>query len=163
MRTQNNVEVEKITFKYPTLKSKKKKKNYNAEAFFFHQNYFYIFTKTHQKKGGKTILFRVPNIIGEHEAEFISEYTFCEGSSCKITAADISKDGKKVLLLNHKSIFVLTNFTENNFFSGTIEEKLFGHSSQKEGICFVNNNTLFITDEYSMYTKGNLYGLSLKN
>ena len=160
--TQNKVEVAKITFEYPKLKGSKKKKNYNAEAFFFYENYFYVFTKTSKKKGGKTLLFKVPNIIGKHEAEFVSEYIFCKDSSCKITAADISKDGKRVVLLSHKSVFELTSFNSENFFNGDLKEHPLEHSSQKEGICFKKDNTLFITDEYSMSTKGNLYTFSIK-
>ncbi len=99
---------------------KKKKVSYDAEAFFYHKNYFYIFTKSRARKNlGKTLLFKVPNTKGKHIAEFVSEYSFCNSINCRITAADISVDGKTVVLLNHKAVFVLTNFKSDDFFSGT--------------------------------------------
>ena len=158
----DSVEVEKISFEYPK-NHKKKKVSYDAEAFFYHEDYFYIFTKSRAKKDlGKTLLFKVPNTKGKHIAEFVSEYSFCNSTDCRITAADISVDGKNVVLLNHKAIFMLTNFKMDNFFSGEIKEMPLGHSSQKEGVCFKGENTLLITDEYSMHTKGNLYSFSIK-
>ena len=163
LSNKKKVEVEKITFEYPKLKGEKKR-SFDAEGFFYYQDYFYVFTKSRQKKKlGKTILFRIPNKKGKHDAEFIAEYNFCNKETCRITSADISKDGSKVILLNHKKVIVLTNFTNDNFFSGNIEEIPLGHSSQKEGVCFLNENSVFITDEYSMYTKGNLYQFTLKN
>ena len=158
----DKVEVAKISFEYP--KSKKNKTvSYDVEAFFYHQNYFYIFTKSSAKKNfEKTILFKVPNMVGKHVAEFVSEYSFCNSMHCRITAADISKDGKKVVLLNHQAVFVLTNFKEDDFFSGQLQEPPLEHRSQKEGVCFKDDYTLFITDEYSMSTKGNLYTFSIK-
>ena len=94
---------------------------------------------------------------------FISEYSFCNDIDCRITGADISNDGKKVVLLSHKSVIELSGFTNDDFFSGTIKELPLGHISQKEGICFKDGTTVFITDEYSRYTKGNLYSFRLKN
>ena len=153
------VSVKKITFSYPKLKGKKKKVSYDAEGFFYLEGFFYVFTKSRKKKHlGKTLLFKVPNTPGNHEASFVSEYTF---TNSRITAADISKDKKKVVLLSHKSVFVITKFKSDNFYSGNIKEQSLSHSSQKEGICFKDDNTLFITDEYSMYTKGNLYSFNV--
>jgi len=157
----DEVGVEKISFEYPRL-AEKKKVSFDAEGFFYHQNYFYIFTKSRQKKKlGRTLLFKVPNKKGKHISEFISEYSFCNSIDCRITGADISRDGKKIVLLSHQAVFVLTDFIGDDFFSGKLKEFPFGHTSQKEGVCFKDKNTLFITDEYSMHTKGNLYLLAI--
>ena len=160
--TTDKVEVDKISFEYPKL-SGKKKVSFDAEGFFYHQDYFYIFTKSRAKKNlGRTLLFKVPNKIGKHVAEFVSEYSFCNSTDCRITAADISSDGKNVVLLNHENVFMLTNFIGDDFFSGVLKKIPFEHTSQKEGVCFKDDNTLFITDEYSISTKGNLYAFSIK-
>lgn len=157
-----NVDVEKIDFEYPKVDSKKKN-SFDAEAFFYHQNYFYIFTKSRQKKDfGKTMLFKVPNKKGKHIAEFISDYEFCNSIDCRITSADISKNGNKIVLLNHTSVFVLINFNNDDFFSGEIKEFPLEHNSQKEGVSFKDENTLFITDEKAHITGGNLYSLKIK-
>jgi hypothetical protein len=157
-----NVAVENIDFEYPKT-SDNKKISFDAEAFFYHQNYFYIFTKSRKKKDfGKTQLFKVPNKKGKHIAEFISEYNFCNDIDCRITSADISENGKQVALLNHASVFVITNFKGDDFFSGNLKEIPLEHTSQKEGICFKDDNTLFITDERVQKIGGNLYGLKIK-
>lgn len=157
------VAVEKINFEYPKLKGEKKT-SFDAEAFFYHQNYFYIFTKSRKKKSlGKTLLFKIPNKKGKHVAEFISEFEFCNDVNCRITSADISSDGKRIVLLNHTSVFVLTGFKNDDFFSGKMNETSLNHTSQKEGICFKDNNTLLITDEFSKYSKGNLYSFLINN
>ena len=157
--SKNKVEVEKIKFKYPKLK---KKVSLDAEAFFYHQNAFYIFTKSRKKKKlGKTLLFKIPNKQGKHVAELISEFEFCNTVDCRITGADISSDGKKAVLINHTSVFVLTDFMKDDFFSGQVKEYPLDHVSQKEGICFKDNTNLFITDEYSMYARGNLYSFKI--
>ena len=56
----------------------------------------------------------------------------------------------------------MRNFTSDDFFSGKQKEFPLEHISQKEGMCFKDEETLLITDEYSMSTKGNLYTFSLK-
>lgn len=157
-----NVDVEKIDFKYPEVDSKKKA-SFDAEAFFYHQNYFYIFTKSRQNKNlGKTLLFKVPNKKGKHIAEFISEYEFCNSVDCRITSADISRNGTEIVLLNHTSVFIITNFNGDDFFSGEIKEIPLEHNSQKEGVCFKDDNTLFVTDEKVKKIGGNLYSLKIK-
>jgi hypothetical protein len=157
------VDVEKINFEYPKLDSKKKV-HFDAEAFFYHQNYFYIFTKSRKKKFlGKTLLFKVPNKKGKHVAELVSEYEFCNHIDCRITSADISIDGKKVVLLNHTSVFVLTGFNNDDFLSGKMKEISLEHNSQKEGICFKDDKTLLITDEKSVKSNGNFYILLINN
>tara|TARA_R110002124_G_scaffold277674_1_gene449243 strand:+ start:4328 stop:5167 length:840 start_codon:yes stop_codon:yes gene_type:complete len=161
--TLDEVEVKKINFEYPEVENKKNT-SYDAEAFFYHQNYFYIFTKSRKKKNlGKTRLYKVPNKKGKHIAEFISEYEFCNSVDCRITSADISKNGKKVVLLNHSSVFIFTNFKNDNFFSGEIKETQLEHTSQKEGICFKEENTFYITDERVKKQGGNLYRLKIKS
>ncbi|WP_347175486.1 hypothetical protein [Polaribacter uvawellassae] len=156
-----NAAVESIEFEYPQVE--KKKNSFDAEAFFYFQNYFYIFTKSRKKKNlGSTLLFKVPNKKGKHIAEFISKYEFCNASECRITAADISKNGKQVALLNHASVFIITTFNGDDFFSGELKEIPLEHTSQKEGINFKDENTLFITDERVKKIGGNLYSLKIK-
>ena len=48
-------------------------------------------------------------------------------------------------------------------FDGNLEKLSFKHNSQKEGVCFMNDSTLIITDERSGHDGGNIYGFSLNN
>lgn len=132
-------------------------KSKDFEGFFLHQNFFYLFSKEHKK----FITLKVPNQIGTHTATVISEYNF-KGDKNRITSADISPDGKTVVLLNHGKLWKLSDFKNDDFFSGTIEALPFNHSSQKEGICFKSNSEVYITDETTKNEGGNLYYFKLK-
>lgn len=138
---------ERINFILPkTMKSE------DFEAFFLLNDYFYIFSKENKE----TKLVRVPNTIGKHTAEFISEFKL-KGKNTKITSADVSDNGKTIVLLNHDKLWKITNFESDNFFNGDIQELEFDHNSQKEGVCFKNENTVYITDEKDKSEGGNLY------
>lgn len=138
---------ERVNFMLP-----KQSKPEDFEAFFLLKNDFYIFSKENKS----TKLFKVPNKIGRHTAEFITEYKL-EGNNTKITSADISKNGKIVVLLNHDKMWKISNFEGDNFFNGRIEIFKFKHKSQKEGICFKTNSKVYITDEKDKSEGGNLY------
>ncbi len=161
------VEAEKITFHYPEQKDfppKAKHKYYDAEAFFFLNGYFYVFTKNRSTPfDGLSFLYRVPARKGHHKAELIDKYTFCtDKEGCRVTAAAISPDEKTVALLGHDKVWLFSGFTDDNFFrAGTREVVELGHSSQKEGLCFTDNHTLLISDEASGSSGRNLYELKL--
>lgn len=142
---------ERINFILP-----KDVKSEDFEAFFILNNAFYIFSKENKS----SILLKVPNIIGKHTAKLVTDFNL-DGKHHKITSADISDDGKTVVLLNHDKLWKITNFELDYFFKGTIEELNFGHDSQKEGICFKNNSIVYITDEKNKSEGGNLYEFKL--
>lgn len=138
---------ERINFLLP-----KKMKSEDFESFFLFNNHFYVFSKENKS----TKIFKVPNQIGKHTAEFITEFKL-KGKNTKVTSADISENGKTIVLLNHDKLWKITNFEGNNFFEGTIKELKFDHNSQKEGICFKDNMKVYITDEKNKNEGGNLY------
>ncbi|WCO01245.1 hypothetical protein [Psychroserpens ponticola] len=126
------------------------------ESFFLHNGFFYIFSKDN-----KTCkLIKVPNKEGNHIASYISKVKL-KGKHTKVTSADISNDGKIVVLLNHDKLWKLTNYSNDDFFNGTIEALRFEHDSQKEGVNFTNNNQVLITDERTKNEGGNIYRFNL--
>lgn len=131
-------------------------KSKDFEAFFLYKNSFFIFSKENKAFH----VFKVPNKIGKHTAILRSTHNF-KGKTNKITSADISENGKTVVLLCHDKLWKLSNFTNDDFFSSDIEKLEFKHSSQKEGICFNSGTTLFITDEYDGSNGGNIYSFSI--
>jgi hypothetical protein len=149
----SKVFAEKINFNLP-----KSINSEDFEAFFIFQDSFYIFSKEQKK----AILIKVPNAVGHHEAELVTEFNL-DGKNNLITSADISSDGKTVILLNHDKLWKLSEYTSDNFLKGAIEEFNFDHNSQKEGICFKDENTIYITDERAHGTGGNLYELKFKS
>ena len=166
LNSTKKIKVKKIKFSFPEQKKfPPKKKYYDVEGFFEWQGNFYVFTKSRVKnKIGRTFLYKVPNEKGKHDAQRISDFTTCPEKYCWITGADISRDGTKVVLLNHKSAWVFTDFKGDNFFSGKAQEFSFGHQSQKESITFKNNSTIYLADEDEGGGAGgrNLYSMNLK-
>lgn len=149
--SDQDIRIETISFKIPnTIKAE------DYEAFFILNNNFYIFSKNDKK----AIVISVPNKTGNQVASFVTEFNL-KGKKNRITAADISPDKKTIVLLNHDKLWELTNFDGDNFFEGTIKALPFMHNSQKEGLCFKTNTTVYITDEYSHSNGGNIYEFSL--
>jgi hypothetical protein len=159
------IKIEKINFFYPEQKKfppKNNKKFYDAEAFFYFNNYFYIFTKNQVKnKYGTTKLYKVPAKKGNHKALLLAIYKGCSKNACAITSAAISKDNKRIALLSSKEVLIFSNFKGDDFFNGTLTTKKLKFQSQKESICFKDNNTLLIADEKATGTGGNLYEISI--
>lgn len=160
------IPVRTISFYYPEQKSfppKKSERNFDVESFFIFQNNFYLFTKNRSSKfDGTTHLYRVPNASGNHKATLIASFKTCEKfSSCAITSADMSPSGKTIALLSSDQVWLFTNFTGDSFFKGTMQNISLPTLTQKEGICFINESILYITDEKDKHTGGKLYQLNL--
>lgn len=163
--SRKKADVKEIEFEYEDqddFSPKKKEMLYDAESFFYHKNYFYIFTKSRVAKNyGKTSMYKVPAIQGNHTAKLIGEYDNGNKNDSWITAADISKDGKKVALLSQKNILIFSDFKGDNFFSGSVRKIELVNRTQKEAICFKDNNTLLLSDEKSDGEGGYLYELKI--
>ena len=160
-----NVEIQHISFYYPNQKKfppKKKKMHFDCEAFFHFNDSLYLFTKSREKHNfGKTNLYKIPATQGNHEARFISSFKTCNELPCRITSVDISHNGKQVALLTLDAVWLFSNYTKDNFFNGKVTQFPFEYESQKEGVCFKNDSTLYITDERSHGKGGNLYEFEL--
>lgn len=157
----------KISFAYPEQKDFPPKKTamfYDVEGFFEFKNNFYLFTKNRSKGfDGTSYLYKVPNAAGIHQAQLMGEFKTCENyNHCAITSASISPDESKVVVLTHDKIWVFENFTGDNFLKGSKTELDLNHFSQKEAICFKDNETLIIADEKTKKIGGKVYEVSLK-
>jgi len=146
----NTINAEIIEFKLP-----KKSKTKDFEAFFLLKNNFYVFSK----ENGKSSVFKIPNQTGIHKAKLVDNFNL-KGKNNQITAADISNNRKTIILLNHDKIWKIDNFNGDDFFDGDIESIPLNHKSQKEGVCFKNKNTLYISDERTHKETGNIYEFS---
>ena len=165
LNNEKSIAIERISFQYENQEKfppKKKKMHFDCEAFFYFNNYLYLFTKSRVKGDfGKTNLYKIPAEKGNHIAKLIGTFNSCVDTDCWITAADISADGKKIALLTSKSVWLFTDFENDNFLEGNAIEYDLGFSSQKESLCFKNENSLYIADEKSHGNGGNLYVFSL--
>lgn len=167
LKNDSTASTSKISFAYPQQKDfppKKKELFYDVEGFFEFKNNFYLFTKNRSKGfDGTAFLYKVPNISGFHQAELIGEFKTCDDyNHCVITSAAISPDGLKVAILSHDKIWLFENFKGDNFLSGTKTAFDLNHFSQKEAICFKNNDIVLIADEKTKKIGGKVYEVSIK-
>lgn len=163
---KNAVPAYKISFSYPEQKDFPPKKTalfFDVEGFFEYKNNFYLFTKNRSKGfDGTTFLYKIPNKAGFHQAALMGKFKTCDNyNHCVITSAAISPDASKVVLLAHDKIVLFENFKGDNFLNGTHTQLKLNHFSQKEAICFKNNETLIIADEKTNKAGGKVYEVSL--
>lgn len=168
LKNETAVSPSKIEFYYPEQKQFPPKKSelfYDAESFFIYKGNFYIFTKNRSKGfDGTVMLYKVPNQSGNHKAQLLGKFKACDNyHKCAITSADISPDGKKIALLSSSKVWILSDFKADDFLNGKTEMFELNDVTQKEGICFKDDQTLLIVDEKSKKTGGNLYEIKLSD
>ena len=166
---ENISKPEVIEFKYSDQKlfpPDTNAQNFDMEAMLWYNNNLYLFSKNRTNPfTGYTKVYRIPDIPGSHVAELIDSVYL--GSAPMITSwvtsADISPDKKKLVLLGHEKIWLFTCFQGDKFFSGKkYTLTVNGTVTQKEAVCFANDNQLYITDELVMKVLGGkLYSLDL--
>jgi hypothetical protein len=147
---EEKTEAETIVFTLP-----ENAKPQDFEGFFLWDNNFYVFSKNYKR----TDVFKVENKTGKQVAKLITSHKF-KGKDNRITSADISKDGQSIILLNHEKAWLLSEFKAEDFFGGTVASLSFKHDSQKEGVSFLNNKAIIITDETNKHD-GNIYKFKL--
>lgn len=163
---ENTIPAYKVTFAYPEQKDfppKKRDLFYDVEGFFEFKNHFYLFTKNRSKGfDGTTLLYKIPNKSGFHQAKLMGKFQTCDDyNHCAITSTAISPDESKVVILSHSKVWLFEHFQGDDFLKGTKTEFDLHHYSQKEAICFKDNNTLLIADEKTKKIGGKVYEVSI--
>jgi len=163
---RESLKAQKITFTLsdqenypPSLKNL----YFDLEALIYKDDNLYMFTRNRSRNfDGITKVYKLPALPGTFEAELIDEYYVCDDlNTCAITGADISADGSKIALLTTNKVLILSDFDGERFFSGNIKTYDLGYNSQKEGVSFKNDSTLYLVDERRAQTGGNFYEFSL--
>lgn len=141
------------------------RKNFDMDAMVWFDHSIYLFSKNRTKPfSGYTKMYRLPDQPGKQVAQLVDSVNLGPGHMLNtwVTSADISPDKKTLALLTHDKIWLFSCFKGSNFFKGTKKTILLNHFSQKEGISFSDNETLFITDERTKDLLGGcLYTLKL--
>lgn len=166
LNQENAVPAYRISFSYPEQKEfppKKTKLFFDVEGFFEYNGNFYLFTKNRSKGfDGTVLVYKIPNKAGFHQAVLMGKLNSGDNyNHCAITSAAISPDASKVVLLTHDKIVLLENFKGDNFLKGKQSQLKLNHFSQKEAVCFKNNETLIIADEKTNKIGGNVYEVTL--
>lgn len=141
----NTTFLKKIFFKYPDQKAFPDKKdfNYDCEAVFHADGHFYFLSK--DRSDTNTRLYRLDN----EKSEEINTLTLLDKFNIggKVTAADASPDGKRIVVITYKSIWIFERNNPNeSYFKGSIWY-LPVSAPQIESVCFKNDKTLWLLDE----------------
>ena len=160
-----NVTAEAIEFSYTEQTSfvSSSTHNFDCETVISKGDSLYIFTK--DRGDNATRVYKLPKIAGQYAVTAIGNYNV----NGLVTGGDYNAQTNEVVLIGyspsgHRNSFVylLSNFTNDSFFSGNVVEKIIGNSSndwQTEGIAFgsTDGNNLFISCETTAFTKSELY------
>lgn len=148
-----------IRFSYEDyIKPSKKKHNFDCEAFAALNGNLYLFTKN--RKNHKTNAYVLNTSDTVQVAQKFSSFDV-DGL---ITAADFSNDGKALVLLGYSSklnpfLWYFYDFKENDFFGGKKIKLNITNKKvlQAEGICFDENNDIYITCETYKASKARMF------
>ncbi|MDP6908857.1 MAG: hypothetical protein QF371_05085, partial [Flavobacteriales bacterium] len=132
--------------------------NFDMEAFVWYNDSLHLFSKDRSNPStGYTKRYRLPAHAGTYEAELVDSFETGQTNFIfSITAADLSTDNSKLVLLNTDRLWLFTNYVGSDFFGGNVAELEFGTLTQKEGVVF-RDGFIYLTDENSFGLGGNLY------
>jgi hypothetical protein len=148
----DSLKTQVISFIYPDQKElppSVTNRNFDCEAFVFSRASLYLFTKNSFAGNGFTKRYRLPAKAGNYKAELLDSFYL----NNSVTAADISPDGKRLVLLSH--------FRGNDFFSGNLL-KIKIPLNQAEAITFADDNTIYYAAEGSFLYKIRLDKIDIK-
>jgi hypothetical protein len=154
LRQGNPNRVSTIHFEYADRKAgtaDKSNYEFDCEALFWYQSKLYLVTKD-RSNGTTAKLYELSDQPGTHEAKFISKYEV----QAPVTAADVSPDGKTLLLLSKGAIHLFPANGSANFFKSNMKTYALGKVGQTEGAVFTDNRTVLLTNE-----DGDLYQYKL--
>ncbi|MBI3136101.1 MAG: hypothetical protein HYZ14_15600 [Bacteroidetes bacterium] len=159
----------KITFSYEDqtkFPPSKTELNFDCEAFFWKNDSLYLFTKCRTEPfSGITNIYVIPDKAGDHVAKKIGSVQLCstDWRFCSVTAADYSEKYNVVALLTYSRLYLISGFTGNQFWNGTLKSYQLNLVRQREAVCFKGKNSWYMTDEYRKgLGGGNVYEVKLK-
>jgi hypothetical protein len=163
----DKIDAEQIEFNYPEQKEFPPKRGelfYDAEAFFHFEEHLYIFTKIRSNPfTGEALVYKIQDRKGSYGAELLGNVKLCsDWDTCQVTSADISPDGKTIVLLGYGKIWILSDFFGGDISQVGVKEIDLGVRTQLESVCFIGDKTLLISDEVRDNEGGNLYSFRLK-
>ncbi|KUG06615.1 hypothetical protein [Solirubrum puertoriconensis] len=148
-------QLDTIQFRYPDQREfppKKPFRNFDCEAFFFHNDSLYLFTKN-RGKGNWVKEYHLPAKPGNHVARLADSIQV----NTWVTSADISPDGRTVALLGYGHVYLIKRQPGAKLFDGDKSCFPMPSSGQAEALVFVNQNDFVVSNE-----KGKLFKVALK-
>ncbi|MFD2516186.1 hypothetical protein ACFSRY_20110 [Pontibacter locisalis] len=127
--------------------------HFDLEAFFYHQDSLYLFTKS-RGKNKKLKLYTLPASPGQHTAKLLEQLPV----TAMTTAADISPTGEKFAVLGYGRLYLFEVQKGNISLGGRHYCIPLSRTGQAEALLFTAPDELLITNE-----KGKMFQLRLKH
>lgn len=140
-------------------------RHFDAEACVWLRDTLWIFTKNRTKPWtGFTRLYALPAQPGNHIAILVDSFHTGTNDRTRgwVTGAALSPDQTRLALLCSDRIWFFDIQKGKNIMHYPVKKILFKEFTQKEAICFTDNHTLYLSDEWSptLQNGGTLYQLS---
>lgn len=160
------ITAEKINFQYSDQINfdRRRGNNFDCEAMIVTENFIYLFSKNWQDAQSR--LYRLSKEAGSHQAEIIGSFD----ADGLITATDYDIENRKLVLLGYVNwiwkpfMYVIYDIENENFLTAPRRRieltKLI--TTQVEGICFINRNTLLMSSESSKTHKQRLFEVAIE-
>lgn len=140
--------------------------NFDIEAMIWKDDSLFLFTKNRSMPPtGFSKMYGLPAHPGIYTAKLIdSVYLGETNHEARVTAADYNPETGELLLLTRTKIVSFTHFPGNRFFDGIISEYYFdAKMGQIEALAFVDNTTLYISEEAGRRSYPYLYEVKWKD
>lgn len=165
----STVTAEIIAFSYPdqhAFPPPTSQMNFDMDAMVCFNDSIFLFSKNRTwPYTGYSKVYRLPTRPGTYVAELVDSVYLGPGGIFEtwVTGAALSPSRRTLALLSHDRIWMFSEFEGSKFFSGKKETIVLDHDSQKEGIVFRDENTLYLSDErIYRFFGGNLYLLKIR-
>ncbi|MCB2376003.1 hypothetical protein LGH70_00305 [Hymenobacter sp. BT635] len=138
-------DIDTIRFKYADQRlfpPKKPQRNFDCEAFFYHQDSLHLFTKN-RGEGNWLKQYVLPARPGTHTARLVDSVQI----NTWITAADISPNGRTVALLGYGHVYLIDVAPGRKLFDGAKSCLPIPSSGQAEALVFVNDHDFVFSNE----------------
>lgn len=142
--------VDTIRFRYSDQRAfppRKAARNFDCEAFYYHQDSLYLFTKN-RGKGHYVKMYALPARPGFHVAALRDSIRI----NTWITAADLSPDGRTVALLGYGHVYLIERHPNRRLFDGPKSCLPVPSTGQAEALVFLTNTDFVFSNE-----KGRIY------
>lgn len=147
--------IDTISFSYPDQQQfppRKPQRNFDCEAFYYYQDSLYLFTKNRgQSRYVKQYV--LPARPGLHTARLQDSIQL----NTWVTAADISPDGRQVVLLGYGQVYLFERLPGRRLFDGLKSCLPIPTSGQAEAVVFTSNSNFIFSNE-----KGKLFRATRK-
>lgn len=140
---QRTTPVRTLSYSYPDQTTFPANANFDMEGVFYLADSLYLFSKNKLFGGtGYSKIYQLPTDSGYHVATLLDSIQ----TGTPITGADISPDGKRVLLMSYGKMILFYNYPGPAFWKGDRLD-IGIPLAQTEAVAFASNTELFFTNE----------------